>query len=138
MTIQPQGRENLKWSVGLALDHAFVWSLFAVPFSGLLWLGLMCLVGWLSEWVDVPPYVLYPAYRLVELLFKRDIISAENLPAAVMFGTVLPWMLVGWLFGFLRGWRLTARTVWNDRGVRIFSFMMVIGLLFISSMILWF
>jgi hypothetical protein len=138
MTDQSHGQENLVWRLGRSFDHAFVWCLFAVPFSGVLWLGLLCVGGWLSAWCDVSPYVLYPAYRLVEVLAKRDIISSENIAAAVMFGTVLPWMTVGWLFGLLHGWRYSARSVWNERGLRIFSFMAVLVLLFAASLVFWF
>jgi hypothetical protein len=129
--------ERPAWQIGVAFDHAFVWCLLAVPFSGILWLGLMMLQAIVGEMLDLK-YLAYPAHALVWPLFKRGLFSPENLPAMVMFATVLPWMVVGWFVGFIWGWRLTVKTALNERGFRIFSLLAVLGLLFVASMAFWF
>jgi hypothetical protein len=129
--------ERSAWRVGVAFDHAFVWCLLAVPFSAALWIVLMMLQALIGESLDITTLA-YPAHGLVWPLFKRGFFSPENLPALVMYATVLPWMVVGWFVGFLWGWRLTQRSVLNARGFRIFSLLAVLGLLFVGSMAFWF
>lgn len=129
--------ERPAWQAGIAVGHAFVWCLFAVPFSGVLWLGFTILQVNVGESLDLT-YLIYPAHGLVWPLFQRRFFSPENLPALVMFATVVPWMVIGWLVGFMWGWRVTVKTALNKRGFLIFSFLSVLGLLFAASMAFWF
>ena len=128
-----------KWSLSVAVDHGFVWALLAAPASLLGFLLVVCVCALTPDFgSEIGPVLLFNLAWASETLVEKSILHPENLPGALMVGHVVPWMLIGYLFGFFRGWRITSRTALNGRGFRIFSLLADIALVLTALLVFWF
>ena len=129
-------RSEQDWSLDLALNHGSIWALLAIPASILAFL-LSCIVASTTGSEAVLNVLLFAYVHISQALLKHDLIGAENLPGAIMIGQIIPWMFFGFLFGVIRGWRITSDTFLNQRGFRIFSLIADLTVLLLGSFMLW-
>ncbi len=129
-----------KWTIGVAVDHGFVWALLAAPASliGFMLVAVIATVIPEDFGQDIQRVILFNLVWASEAMVRKNILNPENLPGALMVGHVVPWMVIGYLFGFFRGWRITSRTVLNERGFRIFSLLADLALVLMASLVFWF
>lgn len=118
-----------------AFSQGVVWSLlFVIASVPIFFLAAAASV---TLQIDVTRVVCFP-YRVISMtLVHKGLIHSENIIAAVLIGHVVPWLVVGFLFGFVRGFLRRRESLLYQTGFVTVSTVVVALLLVLTGLVLW-
>lgn len=99
------------------VEQGFVWaSIFAVLSPALFAIG--CGLSLAFPTVDLLRVLCPLFYPVASLLENQGLLQAHDISKVLIFGQMIPWLLVGFAFGVIRGRHIACRKPWLQlRGV---------------------
>lgn len=117
-----QNENNSKW--GTAFKEGLVWACIAFIGSWGVFFVVLCLFG--RETLRI---LFAPSIAISDYLILKDILSNENMLGSVLIALVVPWMIIGFIAGALRGFFFRPSAMSEKDGCLKASFYVVLAVL---------